>query len=309
MNLHSSNNIKSKREVRIPIPKGGELQSILVEGKEKGKTLVVTTGVHGCEYVGIQAVRELIDEISPEEMKGRVIFLPLVNESGFYEGAKQIVPEDGKNLNQSFPGSENGSISERIAYAIQTSVYKEADFLIDLHGGDVNESMIPLVFFPVGAKKELEEETRRATKNLSVSYRVQSYAKNGLYSYAAQCNIPALLIERGGEGKWNQEEVLSCKQNVYEIMDYLGIYSTKKNEKEPIEIATMCYEEAEEKGFWYCYKKEGDSITKGELLGQLVDCNGVIQKQYTAQFDGVVLYFTHALGVKKGDPVIAYGKI
>ena len=39
-----------------------------------------------------------------------------------------------------------------------------------------------------------------AAKVLTVPYRVRSTAKNGLYSWAVQRDIPALLIERGGRG-------------------------------------------------------------------------------------------------------------
>ena len=309
MNQHNTYTIDEKSEWMIPISEGKEIRAVVINGKHSGKTLVVTAGVHGGEYVGIQAVLELIQEINPEELSGRIIFVPLVNEDGFYEGAKQIVPEDSENLNRCFPGNEKGSITFRMANAIEKFLYKEADFLMDLHGGDVNESMAPLVFFPVGAGKKIEEETRRATEFLCIDYRVPSYAKNGLYSYATQCGIPAFLVERGGAGIWSKSEVNACKKNVYEMMDYLGIRPTEKTKNPPIEIEQACYEEAEEKGFWYCEKKAGERIKKGEILGKLVDDKGEFIKQYEAQFDGVVLYFTHALGVKKGDPLIAYGKI
>ena len=83
----------------------------------------------------------------------------------------------------------------------------EADFLLDLHGGDWNEELAPLVFFPCGAGQTVEQETRRAAQALSVSMRVCSTARNGLYSWAAQKGIPALLLERGGNGRWTPEEV------------------------------------------------------------------------------------------------------
>lgn len=42
-------------------------------------------------------------------MKGEVVFLPIANEGGFYKEIKQLVPEDGVNLNRAFPGTEMGS--------------------------------------------------------------------------------------------------------------------------------------------------------------------------------------------------------
>ena len=84
-----------------------------IRDRALGKTLVVTAGVHGCEYVGVQALRRLAAELDPAELSGNVIFLPLANPTGFYAGAKRVVPEDGVNLNRAFPGDPAGTLSVR----------------------------------------------------------------------------------------------------------------------------------------------------------------------------------------------------
>ena len=89
----------------IQVEGGDPIEAVLIVGKAEGKTLVVTAGVHGDEYVGIQAVRELLEELQPEKLNGRVIFVPVVNREGFYNGT-YLVPEDGENLNRCFPGSQ-----------------------------------------------------------------------------------------------------------------------------------------------------------------------------------------------------------
>ena len=72
--------------------------------------------------------------------------------------------------------------------------------MADLHSGDCNESLQPLVFFPREGEKEVCRAARQAAQVLNVPYRVASTAKNGLYSWAVQQKIPALLIERGCRG-------------------------------------------------------------------------------------------------------------
>ena len=169
-------------------------------GAAPGKTLVVTAGVHGCEYVGIQALRRLAADLDPARLSGNVILLPLANPSAFYAGAKQVVPEDGVNLNRAFPGNSAGPLSARLAFALEAALYPEADLLADLHSGDCSETLHPLVFFPAAGKKMVNQVSLDAAKVLTVPYRVRSTAKNGLYSWAVQRDIPALLIERGGRG-------------------------------------------------------------------------------------------------------------
>ena len=48
-----------KRRVKLPVPGGEPLEAWLLCGTHPGKTLVVTAGVHGCEYVGILALQKL----------------------------------------------------------------------------------------------------------------------------------------------------------------------------------------------------------------------------------------------------------
>ena len=297
-----------KQLFQIKIEEGQPIDAIRIVGNTEGKRLVVTAGVHGDEYVGIQAIREILEELKPQKLAGQVIFVPVVNRDGFYEGT-YLVPEDGENLNRCFPGSQKKSLTWRMAYALEQTLYPNADFLLDLHSGSSYESMEPLAFFPVDAGEMIESFTRSAVQKLSLSYMVQSYAKDGLYSWAAQCGIPAILIERGGEGMGRSEEVAGCKENIYQIMNFLGLYSYSRQEKAPVEIWEAHYEAAVTCGYWYCNKTPGASFTKDEMLGCLMNDEGQIRQEIRAPFDGVVLYHTNALGVKAGMPLIAYGKI
>ena len=114
------------QKVRVPLPVSGAqpLDTVCLCGTAPGKTLAVTAGVHGCEYVGVQALRRLAAELDPAELSGNVIFLPLANPTGFYAGAKQVVPEDGDNLNRAFPGDPAGTLSARLAHALEAALHR-----------------------------------------------------------------------------------------------------------------------------------------------------------------------------------------
>ena len=297
-----------KKAFFLPINGGQPLQGVAVCGEHPGKTLLVTAGVHGCEYVGIEAMRRFVKEVQPQELCGQVIVLPLVNRSGFLAGAKQLVPEDGKNLNRVFPGKAEGSLSERIAWAIETHLYPLADFLLDLHGADINEQIVPLAFFPAAAGEEIRERCRAAAQSLSVPLRVASSSKNGLYSWAAQCSVPSLLVERGGQGHWSEEEVNQCLENVDELMGFLQLLPQRPARPAVMqrEIVRTVYEESAQDGFWYPAVTQGQIVAEGQLLGRLEQMDGTVQ-QVLARFDAMVMYYTLSLGVRRGDPLIAYG--
>lgn len=296
-----------RKDISIPVPSAPPLHAVYLCGVVPGPTLVVTAGVHGCEYVGIQALRGLAKELDPAALSGNVILLPLANPSGFYAGAKQVVPEDGINLNRAFPGNIGGSLSARLAAVLEQTLYPAADFLADLHGGDCNEALHPLVFFPVTGKEAVNRAALEAAKSLTVPYRVRSSAKSGLYSWAVQKGIPALLIERGGAGLWSECEVAACREDIDSLLRHLKLLPGENPPREQMEIAEAVYEEAVANGFWYPAVRADTPFQKGELLGRLEDEAGGLIQEIRAAFTGVLLYYTMALGVRAGDPLIAYG--
>ena len=301
-----------KQTLPLPVTSPYPVEMTVICGSRPGKTLVVTAGVHGCEYVGIETLNRLKRELEPAALSGRVILLPLVNPEGFYQGSKQTIPADGKNLNRMFPGKPDGTFSSQLARVLEETLYPEADFLMDLHGGDVNEALTPLVFFPASVPESLSAAASAAAESLSVPYRVASTSQNGLYSWAAQCGIPALLVERGERGLWSEKEVAACRENVYELMRHLGILNAASVSPclQQAEIRRAVYEEASADGFWYpAVSAAGQKLKQGALLGTLKDSYGNEIARYTAPFEGVVLYYTLSLGVRNADPLIAYGKL
>ena len=301
-----------KQTLPLPVTSPYPVEMTVICGSRHGKTLVVTAGVHGCEYVGIETLNRLKRELEPAALSGRVILLPLVNPEGFYQGSKQTIPADGKNLNRMFPGKPDGTFSSQLARVLEETLYPEADFLMDLHGGDVNEALTPLVFFPASVPESLSAAASAAAESLSVPYRVASTSQNGLYSWAAQCGIPALLVERGERGLWSEKEVAACRENVYELMRHLGILNAASVSPcfQQAEIRRAVYEEAPADGFWYpAVSAAGQKLKQGALLGTLKDSYGNEIARYTAPFEGVVLYYTLSLGVRSADPLIAYGKL
>src|SRR6266550_2807421 len=54
-----------------------------------------------------------------------------------------ICPLDGKNPNRVFPGNPEGTASDRLAHTLFTQVIAPSTCYVDLHGGDINEALVP----------------------------------------------------------------------------------------------------------------------------------------------------------------------
>lgn len=289
---------------------GYSIPTTIINGKKSGKIVAISSGIHNCEYVGIQSAIELSQEIDSENINGTVIIFHPVNYSGFFHKIPAVMPEDNKNLNRAFPGIENGSISDKIAYHFSKFLYPQLDFFIDLHGGDLYERATNFVYSPGIGDNKVIEVSHEVAQVLSVPYRVRSSAKTGAYNSAAIQGVPSMLIERGGNGLWNNEEVKEYKKDILSVLGYFNIidFLNEKNLNQK-EITTAKYISSEVDGFWYPRYKAGEKFNEGDLLGEIKDCFGNIITSYYAEFDGVILYGVFSLAIKKSEEILAYGKI
>ncbi len=70
-----------------------------------------------------------------------------------------------------------------------------------MHGGDVNELVMPYVYYPGIAEETVSIKQENAYVT-GCEYVVRSIATGGAFNSAAANGVPSLLIERGGSGLW-----------------------------------------------------------------------------------------------------------
>ncbi len=291
-------------EIRLP--------ATVLHGHGTGKTMLITAGVHAGEYVGIQAAIELAQKLKIEKVTGTVIIIKVLNRPAFEARKGSMGLTDGKNLNREFPGNPDGTEMERLAWAVSQELQPVADYYIDLHSGDDYEKLTPYVYYAGAAAEEVVSFSRQMAEQVDVPYMVKSnVASGGSYNYAASQGIPSILIERGGMGDWTYEEVRSTRRDVRNILCHLGIYQGLKDFRTyyPLDVADIRYQDAEENGLWYPFKKVGDMIQEGDILGEVRDYEGNVKEISVAEFDGVLLYQCGTLQVLGNGPMVTYGRI
>ena len=288
------------------------LPATIVRGEKPGKTALITAGIHAGEYVGIQSAIELGRDLKIEKMTGTVIIVKVVGRDEFENRHGSLCRETGENLNRVFPGKKDGTKYEKLAYAVVNELQKKADYYIDLHSGDDYEKLTPYVYYAGKADPEVTKISRQMAEQVDVPYMVKSeVASGGSYNYAASCGIPSVLLERGGMGDWDTEEVRSMKRDVRSILRFLGIYDGHASLRKyyPLNVTQVQYQSASYTGMWYPKKKAGDLFTEGEILGYVKDYEDNILENSVAYGDGVILYQAGSLQVLKDGPMVAYGRI
>ena len=129
----------------IAVPAGADaaasIPAIVVNGAKPGPVLAVVAGSHGAEYASILALQKLAEVADPSELSGTLIILPLINVPSFVQKVPHLNPVDGKNMNRFYPGRPDVTQTERVSWAIAKQVVEKCDYLIDLHGLDLDENL------------------------------------------------------------------------------------------------------------------------------------------------------------------------
>ena len=287
MNFHQASRAEAapgQKTIALLRDRDLSLPVTTIHGNRPGPRVLLTAGIHGCEYCSIQAAIELASELD------------------------QIVADDGKNLNRVFPGRDDGSQAERLAHLI-TSLQDDADFYVDMHGGDLHESMHPLVFIPGVAEQGITDRAREAAKVLDVDVRVLSSATTGAYNSAALRGAPPPPPARGGNGVWSRAEVDAYKRDIRALLAHLQLLPpvTGLPCREQREIRDAVYLTSKDQGCWYPEVTPGAPVSRGTVLGTVRDIFGRAIDCYRAEKDGIILYMTVSLAVKAGTPLVAYG--
>ena len=128
------------------------LPTIAVTGVSPGPTLFVVAGVHGDEYEGMAAIRRVVAQVDPSQMKGQIVAIPVVNPFA-YEARARVAPLhiDGLNLARVFPGAGNGSPSQILAHQLLDLVLRNLgpdDLFFDFHSGSADVRLCPAHWLP-----------------------------------------------------------------------------------------------------------------------------------------------------------------
>ena len=297
----------------IPIPDTNfKLPVTIIHGQKQGNTVLITSGIHGSEYVGIAASIDLACEINPCDVTGTIIFIHPVNTTGFF-ARTNLTPEDGKNLNRVYPGKPDGTPAEKLAWFISSQLYPNIDYYIDMHGGAHSEQLYPHVYYCGATADDVAEKARAMALASGQEFLVKltSTNFNTTCSYAGSINIPAILIECGGQGIWMPKQVQTFKSSVSSVLTYLGTYNGKiiNNVLKQYEVVDIQSPVSNFYGCWYPEKQPGDTFNSGELLGCIKDFFGNELQRIVAEFSGVLLYQTCSLCISKNEETVVYGKI
>ncbi len=290
-------------DVRIPVT--------VLRGKSSGPVLALIAGTHGYEYAPILALQRIARDLDVSELRGTVIIVHIANPSAFYGRSVYVNPTDNQNLNRQYPGKQNGSYSERIAFAITHEVIEKSDYVIDMHGGDGNESLAPFVYMAVTGDQALDAQTRALAEAFGLPNIVADPGPAGAVAdamftdrTALAMGKPALTTETGGLGSTDEKWTSMAMSGAYNVLRYLEMLPGQPDvPREQVFLHDYEVVSSPGKGIFLPAIAAGQFVSEGELLGILNDDFGNRMLEILVPFDGMVNYVVATPPVSKGEPV------
>lgn len=304
-------------EVPAGIDAATQIPVSVIHGARPGPVLALIAGTHGYEYPPITALQRLRESLDPATLSGTVILVHVANPPSFLGRTIYTSPVDGKNLNRVYPGKADGTVSERIAYAITRQVIERADYLVDMHGGDGNEILRPYVYMPVTGDEKLDARVRGMALAFGLDHIVIDRGRltdpaNSLFTDMTGLTrgVPAITTETGQMGSNDDYWVELAENGVLNLLRHLEMLQ----EKEIINQGVVWLEDYQvirspATGVFRAAVRDGYLVAEGTLLGELLDLFGRPVMEIRAPFAGVVNYVVGTPPVSEGEPLAMLSKV
>src|SRR5580704_3446770 len=217
----------------IAVPAGvdaaANIPVIVVNGAKPGPTLALVAGAHGTEYASIIALEKLAQTADPAGLSGALIIVPLVNVASFAQKVPHLNPIDNKNMNRFFPGKADGTQTERASWALAKQVVEKCDYLIDFHGGDLDENLRRYSYWAQTGKEKLDATSRGMVLAFGLDHIILQNFRSPvaalgavtLTRYASDIGKPSIAVEAGHAGTTNPEDVDVLVDGVHNVMRHL----------------------------------------------------------------------------------------
>lgn len=286
-----------------------------IRGARPGRTLVLVGLQHGDEWVVIDMMRQLVDQLDPAAMAGSVLAIPVCNPIALGTGQRNTQPEsDGPDLNRIWPGVHTW-LAESMAKVVDREVLRHADAVLDFHLGPWG-SAFGEVFYGVDFP---DRELVRRCHEMGVAFGYPALGRGkvvevfpgprSLMGYSGtRLGIPALGVEIGGGGFSTELErgwTADLIRGIKNTMRHLAILDEPLEKPERILSYAQTLRANPTVGGLLMPEIEPDQllrpVKRGELLGRVVSPYTFEEmERLESPCDGWLVYLARCYPVRPG---------
>lgn len=261
------------------------LTAHVIHGRKPGPRLFVCSTLHGDEINGVEIIRRLLKRKDLARLHGTLIAIPVVNSFGFIHHSRYL--PDRRDLNRSFPGSENGSLASRLAALLLGEVLSLCTHGIDLHTGANHRFNLPQVRACLD-----DPDTEKLARAFGAPVMVHSHLRDGsLRDAVAALGIPVLLYEAGEAFRFDELSIRTGLRGILAVMRSIGMLPKRRSTvTHPVfSASTSKWVRAPISGIVTEIASVGRQVDKGDRLAVVSDPFGENEKIVRAPLSGLVI--------------------
>lgn len=302
LNLPSSVHDDAWGVLRVPL-------SVISNGK--GPTIILQGGNHGDEYEGPIVLGEIIRDLDPGRISGRLILVPAINLPAVMAG-RRVSPLDELNFNRTFPGDALGSTTMQLSAYVNDVLFPMADAFVDLHSGGSSLNIVPSA-----AIEAVEDEALRrrvhdaviafdAPMTVVISNRGDPRTST---ASAVRAGLVAVGTEMAGGGTVSPDAVGICRRGVRNLLHHFGVLEDENHQPSSAasrglyELGAKAHVLATDEGVFEPYHKLGTQVRAGDGAGRIhfLGDPGRSPVELRYEADGVVYGLRHPGKVRPGN--------
>lgn len=280
----------------------------IVRGRHTGPTVTFLAGIHGDEPEGSVVLMSLARELDYRNLTGTVIVLPCLNMAALQNG-QRTNPVDGKNIDISFPGKPEGTMSDRLAFEVMQHFINPAELVVDLRSGGQHLIFDPSAavrFTSQGAKREYADEIMLAFGAPNSTRLPPSGTTQSLQGAVDALGKMYLQTELGGGAGYKVQTIDIARAGCRNVLRHLKMLddNIELSSTRLLEVRDdSYYVHATRSGLFEPCAHLGHQVWKGNTLAQLWEPQDTRQEPsiISVPRDGILLATHHGGWVESGD--------
>jgi N-alpha-acetyl-L-2,4-diaminobutyrate deacetylase len=198
-----------------------------------------------------------------------IFVIPVANPPALFAGVRNS-PIDGLDLNRSFPGEENGSATERLAFHLMR-VLEIADVVISMHSWSAGYEVVPFVEHQTTEPGRSKSE--QAARALGLEFVEPMAPRPGrLLTSLAHRDITTIECEIGGLAATFDHTRNLYQRAFFRLLAHVGIRRQGQRDPTPnprfirrVDVV------AEQSGFLTQHAALGGRLSEGDVIAHIAD--------------------------------------
>lgn len=301
----------TRRTIHLPVSALANQMPIsltvhVIHGDKPGPAMFISGAVHGDEILGTEIIRRVVKHDAVEGLAGTLIAVPIVNAFGFLNHSRYM--PDRRDLNRSFPGSDQGSLASLLADLFMREVVLRANYGIDLHSAGLHRTNLPQIRIAPDDPDLLQLAEAFGPPVILIS----KLREGTLRQCAKDRGIKVLLFEGGEALRFDEVAIRAGMLGILRVMKSIGMISATdvSRGKVPSAIShASTWLRAPDGGLLKTRAVPGDHVSKGQVVAEIIDPLGDRQIALTSDENGIIIGRTHLPLVHRGDAVFHIARV